>query len=451
MSTKIKQERTRTLSVIDSCQKCDDLLPALETCGWSIQASSIDNVTHGQADVGLVRLSSGDPVYLQKLKRLVVHSKIEWIAVVVPEMLLKPEIANLISEWFFDFHTLPFDRNRVEIALGRAFGMARLRNQTHYTNHTVDLDFLGSSPQTANLRKLIDKMAPTDPPVLIRGESGTGKELVALALHKKSPRAQAPFIAINCGAIPVHLIQSELFGHEKGAFTGAHQRKIGRIESAQGGTLFLDEIGDLPLDLQANLLRFLQERKIDRVGGSEPIPVDVRILAATHVDLDDAISRGQFREDLYYRINVLEIRTTPLRERKSDIIILAKYFARLYASEAGRKPRRFSAEAFAAMNRYRWPGNVRELANRVRRGMVMAEGRQIEPQNLGLTMAADTANTSLTLREQMMAIEKIALEQALAEHPHNMKQVAESLDVSRPTLYRLLHKHQMVGADAAVD
>jgi DNA-binding NtrC family response regulator len=451
MSTKVEQEKTRTLLIIDSCQKCEDLLPALKACGWRIQACSINNVTHGQADVGLVRLSNGGPVYLQQLKQLIVHSEIEWIAVVVPEMLLKPEIANFISEWFFDFHTLPFDRNRVEIALGRAFGMARLRNQTHYATHTVDLDFLGSSPQATNLRQLIDKMAPTEPPVLIRGESGTGKELVARALHKKSPRANAPFVAINCGAIPVHLIQSELFGHEKGAFTGAHQRKIGRIESAQGGTLFLDEIGDLPLDLQANLLRFLQERKIDRVGGSEPVPVDVRILAATHVDLDEAISRGQFREDLYYRLNVLEIHTAPLRERKSDIIILAKHFARLYANEAGRKPRRFSAETFAAMNLYRWPGNVRELANRVRRGMVMAEGRQIEPQNLGLTMATETTNTPLTLREQIMTIEKIALEQALAEHPHNMKQVAESLDVSRPTLYRLLHKHQMIGADAAVD
>lgn len=451
MSTKVEQEKTRPLLVVDSCQKCEDLLPALKACGWRIQASSIDNATHGQADVGLVRLSSHDPLYLQQLKQLIVHSKMEWIAVVVPEMLLKPEIANFISEWFFDFHTLPFDRNRVEIALGRAFGMARLRNQTHYANHNVDLDFLGSSPQAANLRQLIDKVAPTEPPVLIRGESGTGKELVARALHKKSPRAKAPFVAINCGAIPMHLIQSELFGHEKGAFTGAHQRKIGRIESAQGGTLFLDEIGDLPLDLQANLLRFLQEQKIDRVGGSEPIPVDVRILAATHVDLDEAISRGQFREDLYYRLNVLEVRTAPLRERKSDIITLAKHFARLYASEAGRKPRRFSAEAFAAMNRYRWPGNVRELANRVRRGMVMAEGRQIEPQNLGLTVAAETAITPLTLREQIMTIEKIALQQALAEHSHNMKQVAESLDVSRPTLYRLLHKHQMIGADAAVD
>ncbi len=446
----VRQEKKRTLLVIDPCQHCEDLLPALEACGWRIQSCSIESVTHGEADVGLVRLSSGNPAYLKQMKQLIVDSSIDWIAVVIPEMLHKPAIVSFISEWFFDFHTLPFDRDRVEVALGRVYGMARLRNETHLTNHTVDLDFIGSSSHAVDLRLLIDKMAPTEPPVLIRGESGTGKELVARALHKKSLRAKAPFVAINCGAIPEHLIQSELFGHEKGAFTGAHQRKIGRIESAQGGTLFLDEIGDLPPDLQVSLLRFLQERKIDRVGGSDPIPVDVRILAATNVDLDNAILGGQFREDLYYRLNVLEIRTVPLRERKSDIITLAKHFARFYASEAGHKPRRFSADAFAAMDGYSWPGNVRELANRVRRGMVMAEGKHIEPQNLGFTTTTETGEPPLTLRAQIMAIEKIALEQALAEHPHNMKEVAESLDVSRPTLYRLLHKHQMIGTSLVV-
>ncbi|MBF2975422.1 sigma-54-dependent Fis family transcriptional regulator, partial [Pseudomonas aeruginosa] len=180
---------------------------------------------------------------------------------------------------------------------------------------------------------LLAKLAPTDSPVLIRGESGTGKELVARTLHRQSRRVDKPFVAINCGAIPEHLIQSELFGHEKGAFTGAHQRKVGRIEAADGGTLFLDEIGDLPLELQANLLRFLQEQQIERVGGNRPVEVDVRVLAATHVDLEAAIDAGTFREDLYYRLNVLQVGTAPLRERSEDLPLLANHFSRLYSLE----------------------------------------------------------------------------------------------------------------------
>lgn len=444
-------DKMRTLLTIDSCPECEDLLPELKACGWQTQSCNIESATLGLADVGLVRLQGSDPTYLEKLKRLIIRSGIEWIAVVVPDLLHKPGIADFISEWFFDYHTLPFDRDRVEVALGRAYGMARLRSLTQGNNQQVDLDFLGSSRQATDLRRLIAKLAPTESPVLIRGESGTGKELVARALHWKSRRTDGPFVAINCGAIPEHLMQSELFGHEKGAFTGAHQRKIGRIESADGGTLFLDEIGDLPLDLQANLLRFLQEMQIERVGGDKPIPVDVRVLAATHVDLDEAIRRGQFREDLYYRLNVLEVRTAPLRERKSDITALARHFAKVYSSEVGRKPRRFSEDALVAMNRYHWPGNVRELANRVRRGMVMADGRQIEPQDLGLALATNAAEIPLTLRDQVMIAEKVALEKALAMYPHNMKLVADMLDVSRPTLYRLLHKHQMMGQSEAAD
>lgn len=442
-----EQDKMRTLLTIDSCHECENLIPELEACGWQIESCGIDNADWNRADVGLVRLRSSESSYLEKLKHLIIRSGIEWIAVVVPDLLHKPKIADFIGEWFFDFHTLPFDRDRVEVALGRAYGMARLRNLTHSHTPPVDLEFLGSSRQAADLRRLITKLAPTESPVLIRGESGTGKELVARALHWKSRRKDGPFVAINCGAIPEHLMQSEMFGHEKGAFTGAHQRKTGRIESADGGTLFLDEIGDLPLDLQANLLRFLQEMQIERVGGEKPIPIDVRVLAATHVDLDEAIRRGQFREDLYYRLNVLEVRTSPLRERSSDIAALARHFAKLYASEVGRKPRSFSEEAIAAMNRYHWPGNVRELANRVRRGMVMADGRQIEPADLGLTMATNLAEEQMTLREQVMMTEKLALERALARYPNNMKRVAKALDVSRPTLYRLMHKHHLMTED----
>jgi DNA-binding NtrC family response regulator len=237
------------------------------------------------------------PFHLERpeaVKELISRSGTEWIAVLNQEVLRLQNVGDFVCEWFFDFHTLPFDVSRVQVTLGRAFGMARLRGQGTIHVDQPEHELLGDSKPIRELRKLLSKLAPTESPVLIRGESGTGKELVARTLHRQSQRHSKPFVAINCGAIPEHLIQSELFGHEKGAFTGAHQRKVGRIEAANGGTLFLDEIGDLPLELQANLLRFLQEKHIERVGGSQPIPVDVRVLAATHVDLEAAIEKNAF-------------------------------------------------------------------------------------------------------------------------------------------------------------
>ncbi len=304
-------------------------------------------------------------------------------------------------------------------------------------------ELLGESLAVRDLRRLLAKLAPTDSPVLIRGESGTGKELVARTLHRQSRRADKPFVAINCGAIPEHLIQSELFGHEKGAFTGAHQRKVGRIEAADGGTLFLDEIGDLPLELQANLLRFLQEQQIERVGGSRPVEVDVRVLAATHVDLEAAIDAGTFREDLYYRLNVLQVGTAPLRERSEDLPLLANHFSRLYSLETGRRPRRFSEDALAAMAMHAWPGNVRELANRVRRGLVLAEGKQIEAQDLGLECARGDGPPLSSLEVYKLCAERQAMCDALARYGDNLSVAARMLGVSRPTFYRLLHKHRL--------
>ena len=267
--------------------------------------------------------------------------------------------------------------------------------------------------------------------------------MVARTLHRQSQRHDKPFVAINCGAIPEHLIQSELFGHEKGAFTGAHQRKIGRIEAANGGTLFLDEIGDLPLELQANLLRFLQEKHIERVGGSQPIDVDVRVLAATHVDLEEAIISGRFREDLYYRLNVLQVITAPLRERHGDLAMLANHFSRFYSLETGRRPRSFSEEALVAMGNHHWPGNVRELANRVRRGLVLAEGRQIEARDLGLETRQPPSVSMGTLEDYKDRAERQALCDVLQRHSNNLSVAARVLGVSRPTFYRLLHKHQI--------
>ncbi|NWA24693.1 sigma-54-dependent Fis family transcriptional regulator [Pseudomonas gingeri] len=433
----------RRLLVVDPCDDCHRLLPGLRTVGWDVDSCNLDTAVDRACDVGLLRLQ---PFHLERpeaVKDLISRSGTEWIAVLSQEVLRLQNVGDFVCEWFFDFHTLPFDVSRVQVTLGRAFGMARLRGQGSIHVDQPEHELLGDSRPIRELRKLLGKLAPTESPVLIRGESGTGKELVARTLHRQSQRHAKPFVAINCGAIPEHLIQSELFGHEKGAFTGAHQRKVGRIEAANGGTLFLDEIGDLPLELQANLLRFLQEKHIERVGGSQPIAVDVRVLAATHVDLEAAIGSGRFREDLYYRLNVLQVMTAPLRERHGDVAMLANHFSHFYSQETGRRPRSFSEEALAALGNHAWPGNVRELANRVRRGLVLAEGRQIEARDLGLhSLPCDSAPMG-TLEDYVHRAEHQALCDVLNRHSDNMSVAARVLGVSRPTFYRLLHKHQI--------
>jgi DNA-binding NtrC family response regulator len=411
--------------------------------GWDVDSCTLENAVDRTCDVGLLRLQ---PLHLDRpdaVKELISRSGTEWIAVLNQEVLRLQNVGDFVCEWFFDFHTLPFDVSRVQVTLGRAFGMARLRGQGTVHIDQPEHELLGDSKPIRELRKLLSKLAPTESPVLIRGESGTGKELVARTLHRQSQRRDKPFVAINCGAIPEHLIQSELFGHEKGAFTGAHQRKIGRIEAAHGGTLFLDEIGDLPLELQANLLRFLQEKHIERVGGSQPIPVDVRVLAATHVDLEAAIEKKRFREDLYYRLNVLQVATAPLRERNGDLLMLANHFSHFYSHETGRRPRSFSEDALLAMSKQDWPGNVRELANRVRRGLVLAEGRQIEARDLGLISHHAVATPIATLEDYKHRAERQALCDVLNRHSDNLSIAARVLGISRPTFYRLLHKHQI--------
>ena len=434
---------SRRLLVVDPCDDCHQIVPGLRHIGWEVDSCELDAVNDRSCDVGLIRLQ---PFHLERpeaVKDMISRSGTEWIAVLSPDTLQLKTVGDFVCEWFFDFHTLPFDVSRVQVTLGRAFGMARLRGRSTDPIESAGHELLGESRAIRDLRKLLGKLAPTESPVLIRGESGTGKELVARTLHRQSQRHARPFVAINCGAIPEHLIQSELFGHEKGAFTGAHQRKIGRIEAAHGGTLFLDEIGDLPLELQANLLRFLQEKHIERVGGSQPIPVDVRVLAATHVDLEAAIINGRFREDLYYRLNVLQVFTAPLRERHGDMAMLANHFARFYSQETGRRPRTFSEQALVAMGNHDWPGNVRELANRVRRGLVLAEGRQIEPCDLGLETRQAPSLTMGTLEEYKDRAERQALCDVLQRHSNNLSLAAKVLGVSRPTFYRLLHKHQI--------
>ncbi|MHB1202095.1 MAG: sigma-54 dependent transcriptional regulator [Acidithiobacillus sp.] len=371
--------------------------------------------------------------------------QIRWIALLPKEAVDLHPLRELISGLFYDYHTLPIDLDRLLLTLGHALGMAEIAAdalvpEEREVRNNGETEMVGASPQMQRVYREIRKVAGVDAPVLITGESGTGKELAAQAIHERSTRAGGAFIAVNCGALPASLIQSELFGHEKGSFTGAHQRKIGRIEVAAGGTLFLDEIGDLPLGLQANLLRFLQEKTIQRVGGHEDISVDVRVIAATHVNLEAAIREGRFREDLYYRLNVLQIKMPALRERIGDIPLLAQYIFRRFADEKGRRVKGFSADALHTMAHYDWPGNVRELINRVRRAMVMCDKFLIAPADLGLERR-NSSRTVVTLGEARDKAEIDTIHTALAQNRGSVSLAARQLGVSRVTLYRLMEKH----------
>ncbi|MBA1232306.1 sigma-54-dependent Fis family transcriptional regulator [Pseudomonas viridiflava] len=434
---------SRRLLIVDPCDDCHQLIPVLHAAGWTVDSSSLESALNLSCDVGLIRLMPDHFEHPEVVKELITRTNTQWIAVLSPDDLRREKIGDFVCEWFFDFHTLPFDVARMQVTLGRAYGMARLRAQGSTQTSSSEHEMLGESRPIRELRRLLGKLAPTESPVLIRGERGTGKELVARTLHAQSQRRNKPFAAVNCGAIAAHLIHAELFGYEKGAFNGAQERKIGRIEAADGGTLFLDEIGDLPLETQAHLLRFLQDRQIERIGGSESIPVDVRVLAATHVDLEAAIRKKRFREDLYYRLNVLQVGTAPLRERHGDLAMLANHFAHFYSQETGRRARNFSQDALIAMGKHDWPGNVRELANRVRRGLVLAEGRQIEAADLGLLGGEDVASSMGTLDDYKSRAERQALCDVLTRHSDNLSVAARVLGVSRPTFYRLLHKHQI--------
>ncbi len=371
---------------------------------------------------------------------------VEWIALIPKSCMSKSYIKQVISESFYDFHTLPLAPDKLLATLGHAYGMASMRRNISGMDDgstSGEDEMVGASPQMLDLFKNIRKVASVDAPVLITGESGTGKELAALALHERSNRNPMPFVAVNCGSLPSTLIQSELFGHEKGAFTGASQRKIGRIEAAAGGTIFLDEIGDFPLELQVNLLRFLQEKTIERVGGTTKIHVDVRVLAATHVDLEAAVKQGRFREDLYYRLNVLKIKTPALRERQGDIEVLAKYFFEKFSNEKRRNVKGFSPSALQLMNRYPWPGNVRELISRVRRAMVMCENRLITPEDLDLDRR-DGPRLITTLESARSKAEMDAIRSALQKNKGNLSLASRELGVSRATLYRLMEKYELI-------
>ena len=355
----------------------------------------------------------------------------------------KEHALRAVGEGAYDFLSKPVDMDELRIVLKRAAYGARLEREYRELQRFLSPDtfegMLGTSLKMQSVFHTIRKVASTDAPVLILGESGTGKEVAALAVHRQSPRRDGPFVPINCGAIPETLLESELFGHEKGAFTGAHMQRKGRIESAAAGTLFLDEIGELSLALQVKLLRFLQERFIQRVGGRQPIEVDTRVIAATNVDLKRALTEGKFREDLYYRLAVVNINLPPLRERPEDIPALAKYFLKKSAPEKGGSPLVFAPAALRALQQYSWPGNVRELENRIRRATIMAEGHQLTAEDLELSGAASSLGLK-TLKDAREAAEREIIVATLKRHKGKIAPSAVELEISRPTLYELMEK-----------
>ncbi len=364
------------------------------------------------------------------------HRDTQWIGVFRPHDVDHAACRDLIVEHLADYHTEPVDPRRLAWTLGHAHGWTQLRRPSAPRDDAGLL--VGRADTMVRLRAQVARVARVDAPVLIWGESGSGKELTAQAIHARSGRASGPFVPVNCGAMPPNLIQSELFGYERGAFTGAARARAGLIESAHGGTLFLDEIGDLPKDLQANLLRFLQEKTICRLGSTRALRVDVRVIAASHVQLQRAVAGGHFREDLYYRLAVLPVTVPALRERREDVVTLAEHFFHLYADERSPRLTGFSNRAVAALFDHAWPGNVRELINRVRRALVMADGRLVTPQDLGLESARVT---TAALDDVRARTERLALRECLQRSGRNVSRAARELGVSRTTLYRLLSKH----------
>jgi two-component system NtrC family response regulator len=343
----------------------------------------------------------------------------------------------------YDFLGKPVEMDELKLLLKRCFHLAKLEREYFQMQQTLREDsfegLLGTGPRMQSVFDAIRKVATTDAPVLILGESGTGKEMTARAIHQRSARKNGPFVAINCSAIPESLIESELFGHEKGAFTGAHAQRKGRIEHSSGGTLFLDEIGEIPLPIQVKLLRFLQEQYIERVGGRQEIPVDTRVIAATNADLKKGMSSGTFREDLFYRLAVVQILLPALRDRDDDIVLLAQAFLQRFAADNGKSGLTFAPDALRAIRQYTWPGNVRELQNRVKRGVIMSEGKRLSAADMELEAAGGSSGAT-TLKEARERLENEMIRNVLRKHSGKITSAAIELGISRPTLYELMDK-----------
>jgi two-component system response regulator HydG len=416
----------------------------LAQAGWHTRVADASaqgggvGIRRGDTVVALADLRKADANALSEMAKLMAdHPRLPWLALLSADTVVQaPEVERVLRA-SIDFFTAPIDLQRL-IETG---------NEPMPAAYSDVPGITGTSPAMMAVVASLRKYAPVDLPVLITGETGTGKEIAARALHKLSARRDHPFAAINCGALPANLVQSELFGHERGSFTGANARRIGHFEAAAGGTVFLDEVGDLPPDAQISLLRLLQEGTLERVGSTQSIKLDVRVLAATHVDLEKAVAQGRFREDLYYRLNVLRLRMPALRERADDVLQLAQIFLDAFRKQHDCHARTFSALARKALRDFAWPGNVRELLNRVQRAAVVAESAQISIADLDLqdVVVARTGPSSLGLTRT--SAERDAVVACLRETRFNISECARRLKVSRVTIYRLCKKHQLVLED----
>src|SRR5438270_768721 len=355
----------------------------------------------------------------------------------------KQNAIEAVGAGAYDFLCKPVEMEELKLLLRRCIHVVELEKEYRDLQQSqlsdVFEDMLGTSPQMQAVFAFIRKVAGTNAPVLLLGESGTGKEMAAAAIHHRSVRKDGPFVAINCNAIPENLLESELFGHEKGAFTGAHIQRKGLLETAGGGTLFLDEIGELPSPIQVKLLRFLQEQRFQRVGGRQEIKIDARIIAATNVDLKEAVTKGKFREDLYFRLAVVVIKLPPLRDRGDDAEILAQEFLQKYAAQNGKANIAFVPEALRAINRHPWPGNVRELQNRIKRAVIMADSKRITEKDLELSTGIGFSS-STTLKEARENVEREMVQRALKRHLGRISSAAAELGIRRPTLYELMER-----------
>lgn len=396
-------------------------------------------------DLGLPPDANGISEGLATLEEIVAQSP-DTKVIVVTGQNDRENAVRAVGSGAYDFYHKPIDPEILGLIVNRAYRLRELELENRIlmqqkTDHPVE-GVVACSPEMVKVCRTVEKVAPSDASILLLGDSGTGKELCARSLHDLSARADKRFIAINCAAIPENLLESELFGYEKGAFTGAVKQTPGKIEYANGGTLFLDEVGDLPMSLQAKLLRFLQERVVERIGGRQEIPVDVRVVCATHQDLQEKIRLGTFREDLYYRIGEIAVQIPPLRDRGGDIPLLARMFLEHFNREQGESLRGFSKDALIAMETYSWPGNVRELKNRVKRAAIMAEGKHITPKDLELNDDMGEKKP-MDLRQVRDEAERQAIQRALSHAAGKVSAAADMLGISRPTMYDLIRKFNL--------
>ncbi|MBA6294092.1 PEP-CTERM-box response regulator transcription factor [Colwellia sp. MB3u-70] len=381
---------------------------------------------------------------LQEILTIAPHSKV----IVITGNDDRTHALAAISAGAYDFYQKPIETDVINVIVSRAFSLAAIEEENLKMRALAssDMGIIGNSDSIERLRMMIKRIAPTSITALLLGESGTGKEVAANAVHLASDRKKKPFIAINCASIPETLLESELFGFEKGAFTGAHRATKGKIECAEGGTLFLDEIGDMPYSLQAKLLRFLQEKNIERLGGRQEISVDVRVVCATNQNLEQMVADKTFREDLFYRVSEITLNIPPLRDRDEDVIILAQYFLQHYAMEYKRNVKSFSEDALSAFKVHKWPGNIRELQNKVKSSVIMTTGTQVTAIDLGFFEHQEQEKSfepSLNLRVVREQAESIAIQKAYRLSDSNMSKAADLLGVTRPTLYSLIEKYEL--------